>query len=260
MDALGYLVRFRIPAAQAHDLQGVPGLPGGLEFGALVGDRASGADWLLDDLDGRGAEAAVPPERNRTAPRARDREMCGWRHLVDSFFPKPGEFRATATRYARTGMTHLAPDPPPEDAVARGPGDRGELCRSRLLRWPVFRIAPIPHRRAGRVPGIGGERPTHDRHGARAFAGRLRRSGGGDGLATEMTDQFGVPVTIDARKVDRQEISLRARVLKSLWMPGCRWVRQGRRWGLRRSLRGLRVPRIDRVAEQATGAPVRHVC
>ncbi len=75
MDALGYLVRFRIPAARAHDLQGVPGLPGGLEFGAFVGDRASGADWLLEDLDGSGAEAAVPPKRNRTAPRARDRDV-----------------------------------------------------------------------------------------------------------------------------------------------------------------------------------------
>ncbi len=108
MDALGYLVRFRIPAARAHGLQGVPELPGGLEFGALVGDRASGVDWLLDDLDGRGAEAAVPPERNRTAPRARDRGMCGWRHLVDSFLPKPGEFRAVVTRYDRTAASFAA--------------------------------------------------------------------------------------------------------------------------------------------------------
>ncbi len=46
---------------------GVPGLPGGLEFGVFVSDRASGADWLLEDPEGRGAEAAVPPKRNRTA-------------------------------------------------------------------------------------------------------------------------------------------------------------------------------------------------
>ncbi len=118
VDAPGYLVRFRIPAARAHDLQGVPGLPGGLEFGALVGDRASGADWLLDDLDGRGAEAAVPPERNRTAPRARDREMYGWRHLVDSFLPKTGEFRAVATRYDRTAAGFAAGIRPVAGVVA----------------------------------------------------------------------------------------------------------------------------------------------
>jgi len=50
VDALGSLVRFRILPARAHDLAGVPGLPGGPAFGALVGDRASGADWLPEDL------------------------------------------------------------------------------------------------------------------------------------------------------------------------------------------------------------------
>jgi len=46
VDALGSLVRFRILPGQTHDLAGVPGLPGGLPFGAPVGDRVSGADWL----------------------------------------------------------------------------------------------------------------------------------------------------------------------------------------------------------------------
>jgi len=50
VDALGYLVRFRILPGQAHDLAGVPGHPGGLAFGALIGDRAFDADWLLEDL------------------------------------------------------------------------------------------------------------------------------------------------------------------------------------------------------------------
>ncbi len=55
MDALGYLVRFTVLPGQAHDLQeGVPDLIDGLAFGVLVGDRAFDADWLLDDLDGRG--------------------------------------------------------------------------------------------------------------------------------------------------------------------------------------------------------------
>ncbi len=55
--------------------EGVPGLPGGLAFGALVGDKAFDADWLLEDLAERGAEAAVPSKRSRTAPRAHGREM-----------------------------------------------------------------------------------------------------------------------------------------------------------------------------------------
>ncbi len=69
VDALGYLVRLTVLPGQAHGLQGVPGLPGGLPFGAFVGDRASGADWLLEDLDARGAEPVIPARRNWTAPR-----------------------------------------------------------------------------------------------------------------------------------------------------------------------------------------------
>ena len=70
VDALGYLVRLKILPGQAHDLTGVPDLPGGLPFGTPVGDGASGADWLLEDLDARGAEAVIPSKRNRTAARA----------------------------------------------------------------------------------------------------------------------------------------------------------------------------------------------
>ena len=86
----------------------MPELLDGLEFGAFVGDRAFDADWLLEDLEGRGAEAVIPPKRNRAAPRARDREMYGWRHLVDSFFAKIKEFRAIATRYDKTAASFAA--------------------------------------------------------------------------------------------------------------------------------------------------------
>ncbi len=108
VDAPGYPVRLTVPPGRAHGMAGVPGLPDGLELGAFVGDRAFDADWLPEDPDGRGAEAVIPPERNRTAPRARDREMYGWRHPVDGFPPRTGEFRAVATRYGRTAASFAA--------------------------------------------------------------------------------------------------------------------------------------------------------
>ncbi len=86
----------------------MPGLPGGLAFGAFVGDRASGADWLPGDLAERGAEAAVPSRRSRTVSRAHDRDVCGWRHLVESLFAKTGEFRAIATRHDKTDASFAA--------------------------------------------------------------------------------------------------------------------------------------------------------
>ena len=106
--ALGYLVRFAILPGQAHDLAGVPELPGGLPFAAFVGDRAFDADWLLKELKGRGAKAVIPPRRNRTEPREHDRDMYGWRHLVENFFAKTREFRAIATRCDKTDESFAA--------------------------------------------------------------------------------------------------------------------------------------------------------
>ncbi len=62
-------MRFTILPGQAHDLVGMPELPGGLPFGTLVGDRASGADWLLEDLARRGAEAGIHPVAGVVAAR-----------------------------------------------------------------------------------------------------------------------------------------------------------------------------------------------
>jgi len=44
----------------------------------------------------------IRPERNRVGPREYDREMDGWRHRIENFFAKTGEFRAITTRYDRT--------------------------------------------------------------------------------------------------------------------------------------------------------------
>jgi len=53
VDALGNLVRFVMLPGQAHDLKGVPPLIDGLDFDALLADKAFDANWLLADLDDR---------------------------------------------------------------------------------------------------------------------------------------------------------------------------------------------------------------
>ena len=72
--ALDFLLRFVILPDQAHDLGGVPDLLEGLSFGALVGDKAFEADWLLEEVKGRGAVPVTPPKRSRAEPRDYDRE------------------------------------------------------------------------------------------------------------------------------------------------------------------------------------------
>ena len=65
IDALGNLVRFLLLPGQAHDMKGVAPLNRGVSFDALPADKAFDADWLLQDLNQRGATAVIPPEANR---------------------------------------------------------------------------------------------------------------------------------------------------------------------------------------------------
>ena len=85
MDALGNLVRFLLLPGQAHDMKGVAPLIKGVSFDALLADKAFDADWLLQDLDERGATAVIPPKTNRKIQRNYDAEVYKWRHLVENY-------------------------------------------------------------------------------------------------------------------------------------------------------------------------------
>ena len=102
VDALGALVRFVLLPGQRHDTVGAAPLIEGIEFGALLGDKAFDVDWLRAELDARGAVAVIPPKANRKAIIPCDRAMYRWRHLIENYFAKLKEFRAIATRYDKT--------------------------------------------------------------------------------------------------------------------------------------------------------------
>ncbi|MCY4208788.1 MAG: hypothetical protein OXD29_12680 [Roseovarius sp.] len=52
--------------------------------------------------------AVIPSKRNRKVPRDRNGEMYKWRHQVENFLAKTGEFRAIATRYDKTDVRYAA--------------------------------------------------------------------------------------------------------------------------------------------------------
>lgn len=93
---------------QRHDSKGVAPLLEGLTFAAFLGDKAFDNDKLRADLHERGAEAVIPPKRNRKQPIAYDREMYKWRHLVENFFATIKDFRRIATRYDKTDSSFKA--------------------------------------------------------------------------------------------------------------------------------------------------------
>jgi transposase len=102
VDALGNLVRFILLPGQRHDSIGVDPLITGLDFEALLGDKAFDNNTLRANLNERGAAAVIPSKADRAGRIPYDIEMYKWRHLIENFFCKLKAFRRIATRYEKT--------------------------------------------------------------------------------------------------------------------------------------------------------------
>ena len=102
VDALGNLVRFILLPGQRHDSIGVEPLITGLDFEALIGDKAFDNNWLRATLNERGAAAVIPSKADRAEHIPHDAEMYKWRHLIENFFCHLKAFRRIATRYDKT--------------------------------------------------------------------------------------------------------------------------------------------------------------
>ena len=85
VDALGNPLRFLLLPGHAYDMKGVASLIKGVSFDALPADKAFDADWMLQDLDGRGATAAIRPEANRKSSEIMTRRSANggiwWRFI-----------------------------------------------------------------------------------------------------------------------------------------------------------------------------------
>jgi len=112
-DALGNLVRFVLLPGQRHDTVGVAPLIEGVEFDGLIADKAFDANWLVAELDERGAKIVISQMPGRKAPLAIDKHVYTWRHLIENVFGKLKEFKRIALRSDKTdtsfaAMIHLA--------------------------------------------------------------------------------------------------------------------------------------------------------
>ena len=108
VDALGNLVRFALLPGQRHDSVGAEPILEGIDFDALLADKAFDNDALRLNLNERGALAVIPPKANRKTQIPCDFHMYRWRHLVENFFCKLKAFRRIATRYEKTDESFAA--------------------------------------------------------------------------------------------------------------------------------------------------------
>ena len=106
-------MRFVLLPGQRYDTVGLAPLIQDIEFGGLIGDKAFDANWIIDELDQRGAKIVISQMPQRRAPLDIDREIYKWRHLIENFFCRLKEFKRIALRSDKTdqsftAMIHLA--------------------------------------------------------------------------------------------------------------------------------------------------------
>jgi len=98
-NALGNPTGFHLTPGQAHDLGGADALLPGIDADTVIPDKAFDADErVLEPLRKAGKVIVIPSKANRTTPREYDQDPYKARHLIESFFARPKQFRAIATR------------------------------------------------------------------------------------------------------------------------------------------------------------------
>jgi transposase len=107
-DALGNLVRFVLLPGQRYDTVGVAPLIKGVEFGGLIADKAFDSDWIIEDMNERGAQIVISQRPQRLQPLDIDSEIYKWRHLIENFFCKLKEFKRIAMRACKTDRSFEA--------------------------------------------------------------------------------------------------------------------------------------------------------
>jgi transposase len=107
-DALGNLMRFELPPGNRYDTIGVAPLIEGIEFGALLGDKAFDSNWIVQSLDQRRAQVVISQHPGRAQKLKIDAEIYKWRHLIGNFFCKLKEFKRIAMRACKTDQSFSA--------------------------------------------------------------------------------------------------------------------------------------------------------
>ncbi len=107
-DALGNLVRFVLLPGQSFDTVGVAPLIKDIEFGGLIADKAFDSNWIIEDMNERGAQIVISQHPRRIQPLNIDAEIYKWRHLIENFFCKLKEVKRIALRSDQTDASFEA--------------------------------------------------------------------------------------------------------------------------------------------------------
>ena len=105
---MGNPLRFILTGGQRHDITQAEALIDSFQFEHVVADKAYDANSLLKTIADSGAEAVIPPRKNRIEQRSYDKHLYKERHLVECFINKIKWYRRIATRYDKLAQRFAA--------------------------------------------------------------------------------------------------------------------------------------------------------
>ena len=80
----------------------------GIQAGAVIADKGYDSDAFVESVESSGAEAVIPPRKNRKCPREYDAFLYKVRHLAENAIGHMKEWRGVATRYAKRASSFLS--------------------------------------------------------------------------------------------------------------------------------------------------------
>jgi transposase len=97
-----------VTPGQASDIGQAEALLAGHEPEAVIADKAYDKKALVEEIEGRGAEAVIPTPADRTVQRPLDRHTYKERNLAERFWAQAKQYRRVATRYEKKAANFLA--------------------------------------------------------------------------------------------------------------------------------------------------------
>ena len=98
---MGHPLRFRLTGGQEADITQAEALIEGFNTQAVIGDKGYDAAALVMHIEASGAQAVIPPRKNRNPQRSYDHDLYKDRNLIERFFNRLKQFRRIATRYEK---------------------------------------------------------------------------------------------------------------------------------------------------------------
>jgi putative transposase len=107
VDALGNPVEFVLTPGQEADVRQGEALLAGHDAEAVIADKGYDGAPLVRRIEGQGAEAVIPPKKDRKVPRDYDKHLYKERTKVEGFIHLLKQYRRVATRYEKTDRNFL---------------------------------------------------------------------------------------------------------------------------------------------------------